>query len=123
MNKKIIAVLTATAFSLAVLSACTDKETSESEAETEAVTTEAVAEETEAEETESEIAETEVAETEASEETTAETEEDSGIPGPGDIYNGHTVDHTEDQPNCDDGSHGTIFIFYTDSEDIDYIEY
>ena len=106
MSKRIIAVITAVIMTAAIFTACGDKTTETSAAETAAP-----------------VVETTVAET--SEETVAETsaQEEGGIPQPGDTYNGHTVDHTEDQPNCDDGSHGTIWIFYTDSDAIDYIEY
>ena len=101
--KKALSLLAAAAVLTGTVSGCSGKtqETSESSAET-SVTAEETVEET-------------VAETSAHEE--------GGIPQPGDTYNGHTVDHTEDQPNCDDGSHGTIWIFYTDSDAIDYIEY
>lgn len=110
MKKRIITAITAVAMTAAVFTACTDKkpaETSEAAAET----TVAVEQ---SEESEATVEET-VAETSA--------EDSDGIPQPGDTYNGHTVDHTEDQPDCDDSSHGTIWIFYTDSEDIDYITY
>ncbi len=107
MNRKIISIITAVVMTAAVFTACTDKTP-----ETSAVATE--------ETTVASVAETEAVETSAVE-TSAENAD--GIPQPGDTYNGHTVDHTEDQPNCDDGSHGTIWIFYTDSESIDYIEY
>ena len=101
MSKRIIASITLISVMALGFAACGDK------------TAETSAEETTA-------AETTAAETSAAE-TSAENSD--GIPQPGDTYNGHTVDHTEDQPNCDDGSHGTIWIFYTDSSDIDYIEY
>ena len=105
MNKRIIAVITAVLMTAAIFTACGDKpaETSETTVQTSAETT---------------VAQTTV-------ETVAQTsaQNEGGIPQPGDTYNGHTVDHTEDQPNCDDGSHGTIWIFYTDSDTIDYIEY
>ena len=110
MKKRIITVITAVAMTAAVFTACTDKKPAE--------TSEAVAETTVAVE---QTQETEVTAAETVAETSAE--DSDGIPQPGDTYNGHTVDHTEDQPNCDDGSHGTIWIFYTDSDAIDYIEY
>ena len=110
MNKRIIAVITAFVMSAAVFTACTDKESTE---------TSEAAEQTAVVETTQETA------VETAEETVVETSSGNsdGIPQPGDTYNGHTVDHTEDQPDCDDSSHGTIWIFYTDSEDIDYITY
>lgn len=112
MSKRIIAVITAFVMTAAVFTACTDKESSE--------TSESV-EQTTAVETSEEAA---VASETVSETATQTSAQDSdGIPQPGDTYNGHTVDHTEDQPDCDDSSHGTIWIFYTDSEDIDYITY
>lgn len=104
MSKRIIASITLISVMALGFAACGDK------------TAETSAEET----TASSVSETTIAETTAAE-TSAENSD--GIPQPGDTYNGHTVDHTEDQPNCDDGSHGTIWIFYTDSSDIDYIEY
>ncbi len=114
MSKRIIASITLISVMAFGFAACGDK------------TAETSAEET----TASSVSETTIAETTAVETTAAETsaaetsaENSDGIPQPGDTYNGHTVDHTEDQPNCDDGSHGTIWIFYTDSSDIDYIEY
>lgn len=112
MNKRIIAVITAFVMTAAVFTACTDKESAE--------TSESVIETTVAQAPQ----ETVVA-VETSAEPAAETsaQNSDGIPQPGDTYNGHTVDHTEDQPDCDDSSHGTIWIFYTDSEDIDYITY
>lgn len=105
MSKRIIAVVTAVIMTAAVFTACTDRKP----AETSAVET--TVEETVATQT----TETSAAQTSA--------QEEGGIPQPGDTYNGHIVDHTEDQPNCDDGSHGTIWIFYTDVDTIDYIEY
>ena len=105
MNKRIIAVITAVLMTTSIFAACGDKT-----AETSAVATTVAA---------TTAAETTVAETVA--ETSAQ--EEGGIPQPGDTYNGHIVDHTEDQPDCDDGSHGTIWVFYTDSDTIDYIEY
>lgn len=110
MKKRIITAITAVAMTAAVFTACTDKKPAE--------TSEAAAETTVAVE---QTQETEVTAAETVAETSAE--DSDGIPQPGDTYNGHTVDHTEDQPDCDDGSHGTIWIFYTDSEDIDYITY
>ena len=114
MSKRIIALITVVCVATLGFAGCTDKTPETSASETAVVT--AAAETSASEET--------AAETSASE-TAAETsaENSDGIPQPGDTYNGHTVDHTEDQPNCDDGSHGTIWIFYTDSSDIDYIEY
>jgi len=105
MNKRIIAVITSVLMTGAIFTACGDKP-----AETSAATTAAVVETTVAATVEETVAET-------------STQNEGGIPQPGDTYNGHTVDHTEDQPNCDDGSHGTVWICYTDSDVIDYIEY
>lgn len=115
MSKRIIAIVTVIGITALCFAGCGDQNTTETSVE------ETVVETT----VETSVAETEVpVETEVSE-TAAETtaEDTDGIPQPGDTYNGHTVDHTEDQPNCDDGSHGTIWVFYTDSEDIDYIVY
>lgn len=114
MSKRIIASITLISVMALGFAACGDKtaETSAEETTASSVSETAIAETTAAETT---VAETSLAETSA--------ENSDGIPQPGDTYNGHTVDHTEDQPNCDDGSHGTIWIFYTDSSDIDYIEY
>ena len=132
MKRRIIAVVVATMMAASIVAGCGDEKTSET-AETSIEETEEAAqttvEETEVEETEA--TEVVVEETEAEETEATETEEsevtpvdhDNTIPQPGDTYNGHTVDHTEDQPNCGDSSHGTIFIFYTDSEDIDFVEY
>ena len=114
MKKKIIAVITAVAVTAAVITACGDKKPAETSEQTVEETTVAVTETEEPVMTIETIAETVV--------ETSEQDE-GGIPQPGDTYNGHTVDHTEDQPNCDDASHGTIWIFYTDSDAIDYIEY
>ena len=117
MSKRIIAIITVIGITALSFAAC-GNDTAETSAEE--TTVETVVETTaEASET---AAETEApVETEAPAETSAENAD--GIPQPGDTYNGHTVDHTEDQPNCDDGSHGTIWVFYTDSEEIDFIEY
>ena len=117
MSKRIIALITLVSVSALCMAGCGDKTAETSAAETSAAATTVV-----------ESAEQTAAETAAEttvEETAAETSSENadGIPQPGDTYNGHTVEHTEDQPNCDDGSHGTIWIFYTDSSDIDYIEY
>ena len=118
MSKRIIAMITAVFMAAFMFAACGDDKTAET-SETSVLETVA---ETTAAETSAETEETAaVTETEAPAETSEETGD--GIPQPGDTYNGHTVDHTEDQPNCDDGSHGTIWIFYTDCDDIDYIEY
>lgn len=112
MKKRIIIAITASMIAAACFAGCTDKtvtESSQTEAPETAVTT---------------VEETAAAETvEASETAATEQSQADGIPQPGDTYNGHTVDHTEDQPNCDDGSHGTIWVFYTDSDDVDFIEY
>ena len=118
MSKRIIALITAVSMTVLCIAACGDDKTSET-AETSVIET---VEETPAAET---TAETEELPALTETQAPAESSEDNadGIPQPGDTYNGHTVDHTEDQPNCDDGSHGTIWIFYTDCEDIDYIEY
>ena len=114
MSKRIITIITAAVMVAAVFTACTDKEPAEtSEQAAQETTVETTAEQTEA----TDITVETVAE------TAAETQNSDGIPQPGDTYNGHTVDHTEDQPDCDDASHGTVWIFYTDCEDIDYIIY
>lgn len=114
MKRRIIFIIATTLIAAACFAGCGDKKPAETSEESETVAV------TETQETvvETEAAETTVIETEAIEETSS-----NGIPQPGDIYNGHTVDHTEDQPDCDDGSHGTIWVFYTDSEDVDFIEY
>lgn len=116
MSKRIIALITMVSVAAIGFAGCTDK-TAETSSEETTATTAAAAETTAAETT---AAETTAAETTAAEITAAETD---GIPQPGDTYNGHTVDHTEDQPDCDDSSHGTIWIFYTDSDVIDFITY
>ena len=116
MSKRIIALITMVSVAAFGFAGCTDKTAETSSEETSAAVTEAAAEITAAETT----VETTAAETTAAETTESESD---GIPQPGDTYNGHTVDHTEDQPDCDDSSHGTIWIFYTDSDVIDFITY
>ena len=126
MNRRIILLMTTVVIAAACFAGCTDKKTSDSAPDASAFETAVISETTEdeslPEESESSQASETAAETTYQVPETVESEDD-GIPQPGDTYNGHTVDHTEDQPNCDDGSHGTIWIFYTDSDDIDYIEY
>lgn len=116
MSKRIIALITMVSVAAFGFAGCGDK-TAETSSEETSATTEAVVETT--------AAETTAVETSAVETTSVETTEaeSDGIPQPGDTYNGHTVDHTEDQPDCDDSSHGTIWIFYTDSDVIDFITY
>ena len=110
MKKRIVLLVATTLIAASCFAGCTDKKPAETSEQTnEVVETEQIIETTQ----------TTVVETSA----VQPSEEASGIPQPGDTYNGHTVDHTEDQPNCDDPNHGTIWIFYTDIDQVDYIEY
>lgn len=133
MKKRIIAAVVATMMVTSLVAGCGDEAVVETSEETTVVETEVV-EETEAvveteevEETEAvvetTVEETEVEETEVEESEVNPVDHENTIPQAGDTYNGHVVDHTEDQPNCGDSSHGTIFIFYVDSDDIDFVEY
>ena len=113
MSKRIISIITVLSMTALCFAACGGEKPAETSAEETSATAAAIVE-TQAAEV------TETTEVQAAETTQAES---GAIPQPGDIYNGHTVDHTEDQPDCDDASHGTVWIFYTDCEDIDYITY
>ncbi len=115
MKKRIVLLVATTLIAASCFAGCTDKKPAETSEQTNEVV------ETSAFETEQIIETTQTTFVETS--AVQPSEEASGIPQPGDTYNGHTVDHTEDQPNCDDPNHGTIWIFYTDIDQVDYIEY
>ena len=110
MKKRIIIAVMASLIAVACFAACTDKTVTETSEQTVAETS--AVEQSQAADVSESVESSEASQTEG-----------NAIPQPGDTYNGHTVDHTEDQPNCDDGSHGTIWVFYTDCDDVDYIEY
>lgn len=131
MKRRIIAVVVATMMTASIFAACGNEaaESNETTVEQTVIEETEVSETTEATEA-SEASETiveetgiDIEETVTSESQGTPVEHENTIPNPGDTYNGHVVDHTEDQPNCGDSSHGTIFIFYVDSDGIDFIEY
>ena len=123
MKKKTIIITVAVAAALCLAGCGGKKQDLSTESSEEQSVAETTVEETETSQETEESAPSDTEVTETSEEVHGEIENPGQVPQPGDIFNGHTVDHTEDQPDCDDGSHGTIWIFYTDIDDIDYYVY